>query len=83
MNKTAFPAPLKTILDASRYPFAVAHVRDNQLQYTLAYAESLEQCYFKTQGFRANGWHGEVIMVENREVGKAKGDNVNTYWVAV
>lgn len=79
----ATPAPLKTILSPDRYPYAVAHVRDGKISEAVAYASTLEDCYFQTQGWRASMGSADFIMVENREVREATPDQVDTYWVAV
>jgi hypothetical protein len=36
------PTPLKTILCPTRYPFAVAYVKDGKIASTIAYATTLE-----------------------------------------
>ena len=77
------PTPLKTILSPARYPFAVAQVKDGKIANTVAYASTLEDCYFQTQGWRASMASADFIMAEMREIGEATPDQVNTYWVAV
>ena len=80
---TFSPAPLKTILSPTRYPYAVAMVKDGKIACTMAYAATLEDCYFQTQGWRASMGSADFIMAEMREIGEATPDQVNTYWVAV
>ena len=77
------PAPLKTILSPTRYPFAVAMVRDGKIISTVAYPETLEDCYFQVQAWRAARPNDQYIMAEQREIGEKTPDRVNTYWVAV
>lgn len=79
----ASPTPLKTILSPVDYPFAVAHVRDGKISEAVAYASTLEDCYFQTQGWRASTGTADFIMVENREIREATPDQADTYWVAV
>lgn len=79
----SIPTPLKTILSPDRYPFAVAHVKDGKIASTVAYASTLEDCYFQTQGWRGSMGSADYIMAEMREIGEATPDQVNTYWVAV
>ena len=79
------PTPLKTILSPTRYPFAVAQVRDGKITCTVSYQTTLEQCYAETQGWRsmAVGADG-YIMAEMREIGEAIPNvSVNTFWCAV
>ena len=77
------PTPLKTILCPNRYPFAVAMVRDGKIISTVAYPETLEECYFQVQGWRSARPNDQYIMAEQREIGEKTPDRVNTYWVAV
>jgi hypothetical protein len=78
------PTPLKTILSPQRYPYAVAFVKDGKIHHTLAYATTLEDCYFKVQGWRSSRGSASYIMAEMREIGEAIPNVcVNTYWVAV
>jgi hypothetical protein len=71
------PTPLQTILSPTRYPFAVAFVRDGKITRTMAYATTLEDCYFQVQGWRASMGTGAFIMAEQQE------RNGKSYWVAV
>ena len=77
------PTPLKTILCPIRYPFAVAFVKDGKITSTLAYATTLEDCYFQVQGWRSAYGSADYIMAEQKEIGEKTPDRVNTYWVAV
>ncbi|MFZ9739205.1 MAG: hypothetical protein ACO3EZ_14465 [Prochlorotrichaceae cyanobacterium] len=77
------PTPLKTILSPTRYPFAVAMVRDGKISRTVAYPATVEDCYIQVQGWRSARPHDQWIMVEQREIGEKTPDRVNTYWVAV
>lgn len=79
------PTPLKTILSATRYPYAVAYVQDGKITHTVGYATTLEDCYFQVQGWRGVWrWRdADYIMVEMREIGESTPDRVNTYWCAV
>ena len=81
----SLPTPLKTILDPVQYPFAVAYMVDNRIEYTLGYAQTLEQVYFMKCGWeQADPTQakpgGKFIMVENANL-----DNTDdySYWVAV
>ena len=76
MTRTA-PAPLQTILSADRYPYAVAMVKDGKIACTMAYAATLEDCYFQVQGWRGCHSSAAYIMAEQRE------SNGKSYWVAV
>lgn len=71
------PTPLLTILSPERYPYAVAMVKDGKISCTMAYAATLEDCYFQVQGWRASMGSGAYIMAEQRE------SNGKSYWVAV
>jgi hypothetical protein len=77
------PTPLKTILSPTRYPFAVAMVRNGKIISTVAYPHTLEDCYFQVQAWRSARPHDQYIMAEQREIGEKTPDRVNTYWVAV
>ncbi len=77
------PTPLKTILCPIRYPFAVAFVKDGKITRTVAYATTLEDCYFQVQGWRGSRGTADYIMAEQKEIGEKTPDRVNTYWVAV
>jgi hypothetical protein len=77
------PTPLKTILCSIRYPFAVAFVKDGKIASTIAYATTLEDCYFQVQGWRSSMGSADYIMAEQKEIGEETPDRVNTYWVAV
>ena len=76
MTRTA-PTPLQTILSADRYPYAVAMVKDGKIACTMAYAATLEDCYFQVQGWRSSMASADYIMAEQRE------RNGKSYWVAV
>lgn len=71
------PTPLQTILSPTRYPFAVAQVKDGKITSTLAYQDSLEECYFQVQGWRSSMGSASYIMAEQQEI------NGKSYWVAV
>jgi hypothetical protein len=71
------PTPLLTILSPERYPYAVAHVQDGKITSTLAYQDSLEECYFQVQGWRGSMGSASYIMAEQQEI------NGKSYWVAV
>ncbi len=71
------PTPLQTILSPIRYPFAVAFVKDGKIARTLAYASTLEDCYFQVQGWRGCSSSGAFIMAEQQE------RSGKSYWVAV
>ena len=71
------PTPLLTILSPERYPYAVAQVRDGKITSTLAYATTLEECYFQVQGWRSSMASADYIMAEQRE------RNGKSYWCAV
>jgi hypothetical protein len=78
------PTPLKTILSRTRYPFAVACVKDGKIVNTFSYATTLEECYALVQGWRSSMGSADYIMAEQQEIGEAIPDVcVNTYWVAV
>jgi hypothetical protein len=77
------PTPLKTILSPTRYPFAVAQVRDGKIISTAGYQTSLADCYAQVQGWRSSLPQYTWIMAEMREIGEEIPDRVNTYWVAV
>lgn len=77
------PSPLKTRLDDPDFPFAVGYVQNGKLTRTVAWASSLEECYFKTQGWRSRDPAAQYIMVENRQIGEETATSVNTYWVPV
>ena len=77
MSTTSIPTPLLTILSADRYPYAVAQMRDGKITSTLAYATTLEDCYFQVQGWRSSMGSADYIMAEQREI------NGKSYWVAV
>jgi len=72
------PTPLQTILSPTRDPFAVAFVKDGRIARTLAYASTLEDCYYQVQGWRACQSSGAFIMVEQQQERSGK-----SYWVAV
>ena len=77
------PTPLKTILSPTRYPFAVAMVRNGRIVSTVAYPATLEDCYFQVMGWRSARPQDQWIMAEMREIGEAVPNVcVNTYWVA-
>lgn len=69
----ATPKPLKTILSRTRYPFAVAHVRDGRIISTAAYQTSLESCYNEVQAWRSSLPQYQWIMAEQKD----------GHWVAV
>jgi hypothetical protein len=73
----SIPTPLQTILSPTRYPFAVAQVKDGKITSTLAYQDSLEECYFQVQGWRSSMGSAAYIMAEQQEI------NGKSYWVAV
>ena len=77
MTTISIPTPLLTILSPERYPYAVAQVRDGKITSTLAYATTLEECYFQVQGWRSSMGSADYIMAEQREI------NGKSYWVAV
>ena len=55
----------------------MAFVKDGRIARTLAYASTLEDCYFQVQGWRACQSSGAFIMVEQQE------RSGKSYWVAV
>jgi hypothetical protein len=71
------PTPLQTILSPTRYPFAVAFVKGGKIARTLAYASTLEDCYFQVQGWRSSMGSADYIMAEQQE------RSGKSYWVAV
>jgi hypothetical protein len=71
------PTPLQTILCPTRYPFAVAVVKNGKIDRTMSYATTLEDCYFQVMGWRASMASGAFIMAEQQE------RNGKSYWVAV
>lgn len=77
------PTPLKTILCPIRYPFAVAMVKNGKIVSTVAYPETLEECYHQVMGWRSARPKDQWIMAEQQEIGEATLNQVNTYWVAV
>lgn len=77
------PTPLKTILCSTRYPFAVAMVKNGKIVSTVAYPRTLEECYHQLMGWRSARPRDQWIMAEQREIGEATPTQVNTYWVAV
>ena len=79
MTTTSSPTPLKTIL-GNRYPYAVAQVRDGRIVATMAYATTLEECYFQTMGWNSSMGGASYIMAEQKDL-----DNTPnySYWVAV
>jgi len=75
------PAPLKTILSPTRYPYAVAVVRNNKIACTVAYTSTLEDCYAQMMGWRSyRGDLDNYIMAEMQDL-----DNTTSYsyWCAV
>lgn len=48
------------------HPFAVAKVKNGKVAYTVAYAETLEQCYYQVQGWRCSMGDGSYAMAEQR-----------------
>ena len=81
---TITPTPLKTILSPTRYPYAVACVKDGKIASTVSYATTLEDCYAKVQGWRSAYGTADYIMAEQQEIGEAIPNVcVNSYWVAV
>jgi len=52
-------------------------VKDGKITSTLAYQDSLEECYFQVQGWRSSMGSAAYIMAEQQEI------NGKSYWVAV
>jgi len=71
------PTPLLTILSRTRYPFAVAHIRDGRIISTAAYQTTLADCYAEVQGWRSSLPQYKWIMVEQQEI------NGKSHWCAV
>jgi len=71
------PTPLQTILSPTRYPFAVAAVKDGKIVSTCAYPSTLEECYYQVQGWRCSMASADYIMAEQQEI------NGKSYWCAV
>jgi hypothetical protein len=69
--------PLQTILSRTRYPFAVAHVRDGRIISTASYQTSLADCYAEVQAWRSSLPQYQWIMAEQQEI------DGKSYWVAV
>ena len=82
MTATA-PAPLKTILSPTRYPYAVAYAEGGKIRHTVAYASTLEEAQAQAQAWRSYRQDGAYILAEMREIGESTPNRVNTYWVAV
>jgi len=74
------PTPLKTILSPTRYPFAVAQVRDGKIVSTLSYQTTLEQCHAEMQGWRSHFNSADYIMAEMRDLDDTTS---YSYWCAV
>jgi hypothetical protein len=55
----------------------VAFVKGGKIARTLAYASTLEDCYFQVQGWRSSMGSADYIMAEQQE------RNGKSYWVAV
>jgi hypothetical protein len=78
------PTPRKTILSRTRYPVAVACVKDGKIISTASSQTTLADCYAEVQGWRSSLPQYQWIMAEQQEIGEAIPDVcVNTYWVAV
>ena len=74
------PTPLKTILSPTRYPFAVAQVKNGKIASTLSYQTTLEQCHAEMQGWRSHFNSADYIMAEMRNLDDTPS---YSYWVAV
>lgn len=71
------PTPLQTILSPTRYPYAVAQVKDGKIISTIGYATTLEDCYFQVKRWRASMESTDYIMAKQQD------SNGKSYWVAV
>lgn len=79
----ATPTPLKTILSADRYPFAVAYVEEGAIKYTVGYEKTLEDVYFSAMGWNQSlprNSQGRYIMSEMSNLDDTES---YSYWVAV